>query len=91
MSEAAALGSKGAVSKWAWNMLLADHEIPTLTFMLTNRLGNSENRKQRHIKRISKAKMNYCFSAKNIARLMKKEERKVEGFVKRERGLPLEI
>ena len=73
-------------------MLLADRETSIPTFMLTNRLGYSENKiENKDIKRISQAKVNYYFFEKTIARLMKKEERKVEGFVRRGRGLPLEI
>lgn len=71
----------GAVSKWVWNILLADHEISTLLFILTNRLGNDENgnRKKRHIKWIDKVKRNYYFFEKEMATLMEEEERKTEG------------
>lgn len=75
------LGNISAVSKWVWDMLLADHEIYRLPFILTNRLGNGENKIEN--KGISKVKMNYHFFENMMARLMKKEERKTEGVVRR--------
>lgn len=68
-------------------MSVTGYDLSILSFTLTNRLRNGEN-EIGNKKRINKAKLNYCFSEKTIARLMKKEEeRKLGGSEEREREL----
>lgn len=64
---------------------MAGYDLSILSLTLTNRLRNGEN-EIGNKKRINKAKLNYCFSEKTIARLMKEEEERKLGVARKERG-----